>query len=169
MLKLATYASSYCRAEREIYFCFFQQEQPAPAGFAALPRKSSNHFVIPRSVAPHRLVQGVATRNLLLREEDKKQIPLPRLRDRNDRPGGLSCPLVGRRPRCDTQHDRLFHQLHDYEHSLSNPCVEPGSAQFAFKLCGSFSDNLSNLSCSSRAGGIQSKIYDNSDPRVLGV
>src|SRR6516164_4249974 len=40
--------------------------------FATLRRKSSNRSVIPRSVAPHRLVQGVATRNLLLREEDEK-------------------------------------------------------------------------------------------------
>src|SRR6516164_4627207 len=111
------------QAEREICFCFFQQKQPAAAGFAALARKSSNHSVIPRSVA---------TRNLLLREEDKKQIPLSRLRDRNDRPGGLSFPLVASGP-CDTQHDRLFHQLHDYEHSLSNPCAEPGSAQFGFQ------------------------------------
>ena len=55
--------------------------------FATLRRKSSNRSVIPRSVAPHRLVQGVATRNLLLREEDEKQIPLPRLRDRDDRWG----------------------------------------------------------------------------------
>ena len=52
------------------------------------------------------MVQG-EVRDLLLREEDKKQIPLPprrsklwsavRMRDRNDRWLGLSSPLVGRR------------------------------------------------------------------------
>ena len=46
--------------------------QKKSRSFVALPGKSPTP-VIPRSVAPHRLVQGEATRNLLLRQEKRSR------------------------------------------------------------------------------------------------